>query len=289
MSARDARFPVTDPVARFDTTAFDLDAYLGRIGHPRVEPSAETLRSLHAAHVRAIPFENVDVVLRRHRGIELAAIMDKLVRRNRGGYCYEHGLLFAAALEALGFTVRRSFARVRPDRVSGSYTHMLMVVPVDGVEYLVDVGFGAWVLHPTPLIDGTEVDQAGWRHRIRRENGQWLFEKRAADGWDTLHATLGLPARQVDYEVFHHYTSTHPRSPFTGQLVVMRLAEGAGRKFVGRRLVTEYADGRVETTEITADRLADTLRALDVELTPAELSAVHSFYESTKDAQLEQL
>ncbi|WP_346660165.1 arylamine N-acetyltransferase [Amycolatopsis sp. QT-25] len=139
------------------------------------------------------------------------------------------------------------------------------------------------------MIDGAEVDQAGRRHRIRREDGQWLFEKRAADGWDTLHATLGLPARQVDYEVFHHYTSTHTRSPFTGQLVVMRLAEGVGRKFVGRRLVTEYADGRLETTEITTDRLAGTLRALDVELTSAELSAVHEFYESTKDASLEQL
>ncbi|RBQ20643.1 arylamine N-acetyltransferase [Spongiactinospora rosea] len=282
-------FPVTDPVANFDITAFDLDAYLGRIDHPRVEPSAETLHSLHAAHVRAIPFENIDVVLRQHRGVELPAIMDKLVRRNRGGYCYEHGLLFAAALEELGFTVRRSFARVQPDRERGSYIHMLMVVPVDGVEYLADVGFGAWVMHPTPLIDGAEVDQAGRRHRIRRDNGQWLFEKRTADGWDALHATLGLPARQIDYEVFHHYTSTHPRSPFTGQLVVMRLADEVGRRFVGRRLVTEYADGRLETTEITADRLADNLRALDVELTPAELSALREFYESTKETQPEPL
>nr|ABL74384.1 putative acetyltransferase [Actinomyces sp. Lu 9419] len=276
-------FPVTDPVAGFDTTAFDLDAYLERIDHPCAEPSAAALRSLHAAHVRAIPFENIDVVLRRHRGIELPAIMDKLVRRDRGGYCFEHGLLFAAALEELGFTVRRSFARVQPGRERGSYSHMLAVVPVDGTEYLVDVGFGAWVMHPTPLIDGAEVDQAGWRHRIRRDNGQWLFEKRTADGWDALHATLGLPARQVDYEVFHHYTSTHPRSPFTGQLVVMRLTDGVVRKFVGHRLTTEHADGRVETAEITTGQLAGTLRALDVELTPAELAALHGFYESTED------
>ncbi|MER7081664.1 N-hydroxyarylamine O-acetyltransferase [Saccharopolyspora kobensis] len=278
-------FPVTDPVAGFDTTAFDLDAYLRRIDHPRVEPSAAALRSLHSAHVRAIPFENIDVALGRHRGIELPAIVDKLVRRDRGGYCFEHGLLFAAALEELGFTVRRSFARVRPDHERGSYTHMLAVVPVDGTDHLVDVGFGAWVMHPTPLIDGAEVDQAGWRHRIRRDNGHWVFEKHTADGWEALHATLGLPARQVDYEVFHHYTSTHPRSPFTGQLVVMRLTDGVVRKFVGHRLITEHADGRVETAEITTDQLAGTLRALDVELTPAELSALQEFYESAEDTE----
>ncbi|MFI7123142.1 arylamine N-acetyltransferase [Amycolatopsis sp. NPDC049868] len=282
-------FPVTDPIAVFDTTAFDLDAYLCRIDHPRVGPSLEALRSLHAAHVRAIPFENVDVVLCRHRGIELPAIMDKLVRRNRGGYCYEHGLLFAAALEELGFTVRRSFARVWPDQECGSCTHMLMVVPVDGVEYLADVGFGAWVMRPTPMIDGAEVDQAGWRHRIRRDNGQWLVERRAADCWAKLYSTLGLPARQIDYEVFHHYIATHPGSPFTGQLVVMRLADGVGRKFVGRKLTTEYADGRLESAEISTDRLADTLHALDVELTPAELSALREFYECTKNAELEGL
>lgn len=283
------QFPVTDPVAGFDTAAFDLDAYLGRIDHPRAGPSAEALRSLHAAHVRAIPFENIDVVLRNHPGVELPAIVDKLVHRGRGGYCFEHGLLFAAALEELGFTVRRSFARVQPHRESGSYSHMLSIVPVDDVEYLVDVGFGAWVMHPTPLIDCGEVDQAGWLHRIRRENGLWVFEKRTADGWDALHATLGLPARQIDYEVFHHYTSTHPRSPFTGQLVVMRLTDGVVRKFVGHRLTIEYADGRRETTEISSDELADTLRALDVELTPAELSALREFYESPGGIEPEQL
>lgn len=282
-------FPAADPMASFDTTAFDLDAYLARVGHPHAEPSAKTLSSLHAAHVRAIPFENVDVVLRRHRGIELPAIVDKLVRRNRGGYCFEHGLLFAAALEELGFAVRRSFARVQPGREHGSYTHMLSMVPTGGTDYLVDVGFGAWVMYPTPLIDGAEVDQAGWRHRVRWDNGQWFFEKSTGDGWDTLHATLGLPARQIDYEVFHHYTSTHPRSPFTGQLVVMRLADGVTRRLVGTQLTTEYDDGRLETAEIAGVELAETLRSLGVDLTPAELSALREFYDSARHFRGERL
>jgi N-hydroxyarylamine O-acetyltransferase len=103
----------------------DVDAYLDRIEHPRVPVSATALRSLHEAHVRAIPFENVDVVLGTHPGLELGVISDKLVRRHRGGYCYEHAQLFAAVLERLGFAVQRRIARVQPHR-PGPRPHMIL-------------------------------------------------------------------------------------------------------------------------------------------------------------------
>src|SRR5258708_39506067 len=88
--------------SEWSTETLDLDAYLRRIGHARVTASVDALHSLHSAHVRAIPFENVDVILGAHPGIELDAIQAKVVARQRGGYCYEHALLFAAALERLG-------------------------------------------------------------------------------------------------------------------------------------------------------------------------------------------
>src|SRR5579884_4195212 len=106
----------------------DVDSYLRRIGHPPVAaPTAEALRSLHEAHVRTIPFENIDVVLGSHRGLSLEAIQDKLVRRERGGYCYEHALLFAAVAERLGFEVTRLMSRVQPHR-SGARTHMTLKI-----------------------------------------------------------------------------------------------------------------------------------------------------------------
>lgn len=65
MSAPTLCAPETD---EWDVASLDLDAYLDRIGHSRVPPSADALRSLHEAHVRAVPFENLDVVLGMHRG-----------------------------------------------------------------------------------------------------------------------------------------------------------------------------------------------------------------------------
>jgi len=250
--------------------SLDLDAYLARIGHDRVQPSADALRSLHQAHVLAIPFENIDVILGTHPGIGLDAIQSKLVGRQRGGYCYEHALLFGAALEQLGYDVVRRVARVQPHK-AGPRTHALLKVGVDGQEFLADVGFGAGQLYPTPLKDGAVVDQAGWDHRLELQGDVWTLSKKTADGWIPQHASNDEPVRPIDYEVYHHYVSTHPNSPFTGRPVVMRVAEGVVRRLVGDTLTVEHADGRNTSRAVPAADLPDVLRSLDVILTDEEI------------------
>jgi N-hydroxyarylamine O-acetyltransferase len=149
---------------------------------------------------------------------------------------------------------------------------MSLLVVAEDVEYLVDVGYGAGMIEPMPLRDGAEVDQAGWPHRLRELDGLWTLFKHTAAGWEPLHAFTTEPQRPIDYEVGHHYVSTHPNSPFTGQLVVMRLAEGLSRRLVSDRLTVEHADGRTEVTVVAPDELGRHLGGLDVELTGAELA-----------------
>ena len=97
----------------WDIDRLDLEAYLRRVGFAGdTAPTVQTLAALHRAHVAAVPFENVDIVLGRGVSVELDSVQAKLVDRGRGGYCYEHGLLFGAALERLGYTVDRLLARV---------------------------------------------------------------------------------------------------------------------------------------------------------------------------------
>jgi N-hydroxyarylamine O-acetyltransferase len=248
----------------------DLDAYLQRIGHSRPEPSAESLHSLHRAHVLAIPFENIDVILGTHPGLGLDAIQAKLVGRQRGGYCYEHTLLFGAALERLGFEAVRRVARVQPHK-SGPRTHALLKVGVDGQEFLADVGFGAGQLYPTPLKDGVVVDQGGWDHRLTLDGDVWTLSKQTADGWVPQHASNDEPVRPIDYDVYHHYVSTHPNSPFTGRPVVMRVADGVVRRLIGDKLTVEYADGRTTERVVPAAELPDVLASLDLVLSDEEV------------------
>ncbi len=130
----------------------DLAAYFSRIGYrgPRA-PTIEVLNALTSAHAQAIPFENLDVLL--GRGIDLApeAVFDKIVRRRRGGYCFEHNGLFLEVLTALGFAVRPLSARGRilPARdQTPPRTHVLLEVQVGGERWLTDVGVGALSLIP---------------------------------------------------------------------------------------------------------------------------------------------
>src|SRR5688572_23000352 len=142
--------------AEHDT--FDLSAYLARVGQPPGSGAdAATLARLHRAHLAAIPFENLDIQMGLPVELDAVSLQGALVMRRRGGYCFQQNALFRLALSALGFTVHAREARVRfaatlpvPPR-----THMVLVVPIDGVEWLVDVGFGAnGIAEPIPVDAG---------------------------------------------------------------------------------------------------------------------------------------
>ena len=93
---------------------FDLDGYLARVDRPAEPPSRAALDALHEAHVRTFTFDNIDVLLDQHPGVGLEQVQAKFIGRGRGGYCFEHGTLFAAALERLGYDVTRRLGRVGP-------------------------------------------------------------------------------------------------------------------------------------------------------------------------------
>jgi N-hydroxyarylamine O-acetyltransferase len=147
--------------------ALDLPAYLDRIGVSRADsraPTLDTLRALHLGHSTTIPFENLDVLLGRPIRLDLASLQAKLVEARRGGYCFEHNVLFAAVLEALGFPVTRLAARVYmgPPSPARPRTHMLLRVEVGAEPWLADVGFGRdGLLEPVPFDPGPAVSQVG--------------------------------------------------------------------------------------------------------------------------------
>ena len=125
---------------------FDLDAYLRRIAYegPR-EPSLGTLRAIVAAHSTAIPFENIDVLLKHGVSLDIATLHNKLVQRRRGGYCFEQNTLLAAALRALGFSLVTLAARVvrgMPEGFATARAHMLLQVDLPEGPFIADVGYG---------------------------------------------------------------------------------------------------------------------------------------------------
>lgn len=110
----------------------DLGAYLARLGIATDAGLAE----VHRAHLAAIPFENLDVILGRGVSVDLADVAAKLVVGRRGGYCYEHGLLLGAALSRLGHDVERRLVRVG-DPALDPRPRSHLVLPAEDVAALV--------------------------------------------------------------------------------------------------------------------------------------------------------
>jgi arylamine N-acetyltransferase len=88
-------------------------AYLDRIGVTAPAAcDAAGLRTLHRAHQLTVPFENLSIHLAEPISLDERDLADKIVRRRRGGFCYELNGAFALLLEALGAQVSRVAARV---------------------------------------------------------------------------------------------------------------------------------------------------------------------------------
>lgn len=255
----------------------DLDAYLDRIGFDgEREPTPAVLRALHRGHTLSLPFENLDVILGRGIRLDSASLQDKLLHRPRGGYCYEHVSLFAAALERLGFGVTGLSGRIR--LVPGTLlpaTHAVLRVETaetasTGRVWLCDVGFGSGPLAPLELADGAEESAGDWHHRLERRTvapgadgwvlSVWDAEERR---WQDRHGFVLTPQYPVDYELGSHFIATHPRSPFTTRAFVQRVFPNRLHVLDGTSLtVTRPADGSRQTRELHPREVPEALDEL---------------------------
>ncbi len=234
----------------------DLDAYCSRIGYTGARtPTLDTLNAIVERHVATIPFENLDVLCGRPIDLSASALEDKLVARQRGGYCFEQNGFLLLVLEAMGFAVRPLSARVRFERPRGVIpprTHLFVRVEIEGETWLADVGVGGLSL--TGAIRLALHDEQRTPHeprRIVRDGPLYLHQVRFGAEWhDVCEFTLEeMPP--IDRELANWYTSTHPDSRFKHRLVVARaLPDGARRTLVNRELTTRDWKGRAETREI---------------------------------------
>lgn len=203
----------------------NLEAYLERIGYRGSrEPTLETLRALHRAHLYAIPYENLDIHLGRTLTLEPALIFDRLVTQRRGGWCFEMNGLFAWALRELGFEVTLLGAVV--NRVAAppkpKPDHLVLLVRLDK-PHLADVGFGDGLLEPIPLEPG-RYKQDSLEVGLAQEGERWLFHNHPYGGAPGFSFTLG-PHELTDFAGMCHALQTAPESGFVRAVVCQRPTE----------------------------------------------------------------
>jgi N-hydroxyarylamine O-acetyltransferase len=243
--------------------------YFERIDYRgRLAPTLDVLSALIAHQAASIPFEAIDVLLKKGVDIGPEAIFDKLVRRKRGGYCFEQNGLLCQVLKALGFSVETLIARVlwmRPaDAPPAPPTHMVLRVRIDGRDYLADAGFGNGTPTAPLAFDDANPQRTPLDtfRLVRSVEGHRLEMQIGAD-WAPAYDVFSAPRRHDDFADANVITSTSPQSPFTQALIMARATRDARYLLNGNMLTIRAAAGSAERSWFnTADELRRTVETV---------------------------
>jgi N-hydroxyarylamine O-acetyltransferase len=233
------------------TAEFDLDAYFDRIGYsgPR-RATIDALEAIHARHPQAIPFENLNPLLRWPVRLDAASLQQKLVRDGRGGYCFEQNLLLYHALRTLEFEVTGLAARVlwnAPEGDVRARTHMLLLVNLDDRLYVADVGFGGLTL-TAPLRLQPDIEQATPHEpfRLIKTGGAFMMQAHVGGAWKPLYRFDLQEQLLPDYEVTNWYLSNHPDSHFVTGLIAARADLDCRYALRNNELAVHHVNGQTE-------------------------------------------
>ncbi|PKI84643.1 hypothetical protein MVES1_001501 [Malassezia vespertilionis] len=266
----------------WETDEFDIDAYLARMGVKRGPPTIETLNMLMHAHLHTYAFANVDILLGQHKDVAPRTVQERLVARSRGGYCFQHLQIFAAALESMGFCIERHLGRVYSWH--DCRTHMTVFVSMDDGEYMCDPGFIFSPPCAMKLVDGATYTAAGRTFEIRKviHKNHVYWELRR--GGKLQHVTDLLPIEPQDVQLGDVVTSRIIR-PFLDNLMLgtyidedtyvtvtanSRTIRRTGQptkhvKISAEEAVAEVSKLKVELVQDEPERLAAALKKLDIQ------------------------
>lgn len=231
----------------------NVDNYLSRIAYygPR-EPSAETLRALHKAHMLAVPFENLDNHFGTRIVLDEEKVVHKLVDQRRGGICYELNGAFCGLLRAMGFSVSMLSAGVARDEggFDPPYDHMALLVELED-RWLADVGFGDSFREPLLLDDRNEQLQGAEAYRLVDADGYVIVERRKLDEWKPEYRFTLEPHEYSDFADMCHYHQTSPESIFTRRRACTRATED-GRVTVSEMRLIITSRGEKQERELAS-------------------------------------
>lgn len=226
----------------------DITAYLKRIRYAGpIRPDVQTLYGLQHAHMMTVPFENLDIPLKRPIRLEKSAVWDKIIFRKRGGFCYELNGLFARLLHEIGFGVTHLNARVfnHEGKIGIDFDHLALLVQVPGQSgrWLADVGFGDSFNEPLRFEEQGEQAQGLRAYRIEQTSDGYVTWQRNYDGsWERQYFFDLQPHRfPEEYESACLYHQTSPQSSFTRSSIISRATpDGRVSLEQGRLILTEY-------------------------------------------------
>lgn len=208
-----------------------VQAYLRRIGFSgEPKPALSTLAALQTAHLKAVPYETIDLFEHREVSLSPDALYEKIVLRGRGGYCFELNELYTELLEALGFSVTRRFSRILKGATGiPEPRHLLPVVRFGEAEYLSDVGVTFYSPMEPVLLSETPQKQSRGTWSVQKDElyGHVMVEHENGQCFPIL-SVAAETSYPIDFEAIHFYCCHHPASFFANRLFLgIRTEDGS--------------------------------------------------------------
>ena len=203
----------------------DVDAYFKRINYSGSrELCYETLKAIQWNHLLTIAFEDLDAHLINYIDLNPPQLEQKIVFSRRGGYCFEQNILLYHILLALGFEVMPLLSRSRwqkPLDVVSPMTHIILLVTINNIRYIFDVGYSNFGT-PYPLLLDTEEEQLTILEprRITHTGDYYIQQLYVNNAWQDLYIFTLIESHPIDWEVGSYYIFSHPTSPLKLNLVV---------------------------------------------------------------------
>ena len=196
-------------------------------------------------------FNNIDILLSQREilGMEKEQLEDKLIKRKRGGYCFENNQYMYNFLSEKGYVVRRTLGRVVYGGTNEvTRTHQVSIVSLNDELILVDVGFGPYTPGVSVKLDGSEVMAFnGNRYRIMKLNDyDYELQVFKPEGYFSLYQFNLVVYNNADFKVANYYTNTHPDSKFTQNLTLSQLDKRGMKFLVGLKFSTLFDGERVD-------------------------------------------
>ena len=220
--------------------------YLARIGYSGlIKRDVQTLRGLHLSHMFHVPFENLNIRLKRPIHLTEETLWDKIVVQKRGGFCYELNGLFAWLLKQLGFDVMYLNARVynREGQLGIDFDHLALLVqiPDQAGRWLVDVGFGDSFHEPLDVEERGEQAQGLRSYQLEPvPAGYAVWQKNYDKTWQRQYFFDLQPHKfPEEYEAACAYHQASPKSSFTwGSIISRATPDGRVSLEAGRLILT---------------------------------------------------
>ncbi|WP_017660606.1 arylamine N-acetyltransferase family protein [Baaleninema simplex] len=231
----------------------NINHYLERIRYSGdLNLSVEVLRALQESHLLTVPFENLDVHYGRAIELDLDRIYKKVVLSQRGGFCYELNGLFYELLKGLGFQVKRISARIfaRNQGSEREFDHLVTIARLDDRDFLLDVGFGEFTLHPLTIKPGIVQQDPRGNFIIEKHEGDVYRVDKIENGEVEPQYLFTLKERELsEFQEMCRYHQTHPESFFTRQRLISLARKNGRVTIAGNKLKISESD-RVEEIEL---------------------------------------